>query len=296
MSNKRDRRRGPSEPSAKPAERPKRPAASGLDLFPPMRHSLAHGLAASTGSLWFLLFILVLVPGTWVALRAMGMEVFPPTMVQVLSIPPVSSSFDLVLTTNLFTGWGGIVFILALTVIRALVWGILVGLLDEALEYRSMSRLGILRGLNAFRAMLLYCYVSMGIMIFGSLVASTLGPGIGSSASIFALVGALTFLGFAPAVAVRTGVPGVESLQRSIRGARLPGWPKQMMLAVVYFFLIAIVIPGFGSTFPLVTANPPLGEMVFVLTGTLLNVVFLAAFVDRWRMIEDDVEPTPPRR
>lgn len=306
MSNKRDRKSGP--PAKRDESGTKRgdtrgsasgtPLPPGLDAFPPIRHSLAHGLAATTTSPWLLLGVLLLIPVAWLGLRALGYEMFEaPIMLQLLAIPPVSSATDLYLTQSLFAGGGpaGIVFLLGLTAVRALVWGVIVGVLDEALEYRSISRLGVLRGLNAFIGVLLYCYVSIGVMVFGSVIAGTLGPGIGSSASILVLVGGLTFLSSAPAVAVRYGVPAIESLQRSIRGARLPGWPKQMMYAVMYFFMAAIVLPGLGAPFPPVTANPSIGQVIYVYAGTLVQIVFLAGFIDRWRAIEDYVPASPPR-
>jgi hypothetical protein len=268
-----------------------------VDLFPPVRHSLAHGLAAASCSPALILFPMLVVPALWFVLRAFGLEVFPPAMVQALSIPPISSSFDLIVATNLFgsSGVEGILFLLGLTVARGLVWAIIVGLLDEAIEYRSVSRLGLLRGLNVFVPVAVYCYVSLGVMLLGNVVVQMLGPGIGSSISILSLVAGLLFLGFAPVVAVRSGVSSMEALQRSIRAARLPGWPRHMMFVVLYFFIAAFLFPVFNPDFALVTANPSIGSAAYVFLGTFVNMVFMAGIIDRWRVVEDYVEPTPAR-
>jgi hypothetical protein len=302
MSNKRDRQRTPGTGPKAPAKGNQvkgkvPPPTPGLDLFPPMRHSMAHGFAAASCSPVVLVLPMVFVPLLWLGLRAFGLEVFPPAMVQALSLPPIASSFDLIVSTNLFGtgGFAGILFLLGLTVVRAVVWSVLVGLLDEALEYHSVSRLGLLRGLNAFRAILLYCYVWLGVMLVGNVVVGLLGPGIGSSVSILSLVAGLMFLGFAPMSAVRSGIPSMEALQRSIRGARLPGWPRQMMFSVLYFFFAAFLLPIFNPGFSTVTANPAPATFAYVLMGTFLNMVFLAAFADRWRVIEDYVPATAPR-
>lgn len=272
-------------------------AVPGVDLFPPVRHSLAHGLAAASVSPVVLVLPMLFVPALWLVLRAFGLEVFPPAMVQALSIPPISSSFDLIVATNMFgsSGVEGILFLLGLTVVRGLVWAILVGLLDEALEYRSVSRLGLLRGLNAFVPVAVYCYVSLGVMLLGNVVVQMLGPGIGSSISILSLVAGLMFLGFAPAISVRSGVPSLESLQRSIRAARLPGWPRHMMFVVLYFFLAAFIFPVFNPGFAVVTANPSVESVAYIFFGTFLNMVFLAGIIASWRALEDYVAPSPPR-
>jgi hypothetical protein len=68
-----------------------------------------------------------------------------------------------------------------------------------------------------------------------------------------------------------------------------------MVLAVLYFFVVLMlvaVVPG-GST---ITANPSLAEWAWHLGGTVVQLVFLAAFCERWLAVEDQVPTEPPPR
>ena len=82
-----------------------------------------------------------------------------------------------------------------------------------------------------------------------------------------------------------------EAMRRSARAARLPG-PRHLTAVIVYFFVVLMLVflvPG-GS---IVTANPPLVEWVWVLGGTVVQLVFLALFCERWLAVQDQV-PTGP--
>src|SRR5256885_5360413 len=46
-----------------------------------------------------------------------------------------------------------------------------------------------------------------------------------------------------------------------------------------------------------ITANPPLTQWIWVLAASVVHVVFLAAFCERWLAVEDQVPTAPaPRR
>jgi len=262
------------------------------ELFPPAHLVLARGLGAVVCSPATIVFPLLVVPLIWLGLLAFGFQIFPAEPYQVLAIPPVSSAFDFGVAASMFglNGAVTLLFLLGITFVRSVVWAVLVGMLDEALEYGSVSMLGVLRGLNAFWGVFLYCCLSIGVMLFGYvLVPGFLGPALGGTASLVVLVGGLYLLTFAPAVSVRFGLPGYEAVARAARGARMPGSVRLLLLAATYFLfsmvLLRVGYPGAGE----VTANPTVADWAFVLLATLVHAVFLAAFIQTWRHIEDFV-------
>src|SRR5207244_4796452 len=92
----------------------------------------------------------------WLGLVALGVVVFPILIVEALAAPPVSTFFfDLFVPANTF-GLTAFAFVvtLVLTVARALLWSVLVGMFLEWSEYRTVTLVGVLRGLQSFPAVL----------------------------------------------------------------------------------------------------------------------------------------------
>jgi hypothetical protein len=261
--------------------------------FPPLTTSLGRGFLAVCGSVPILLTTLVLTGGIWLGLVAAGLEVFPRTFVEVLAIPPVSSFYsDVLIPANIFgVALPAALMTVVLTTVRALFMGILVGMILESLEYGRVSMVGVLQGLRAFPAAMVIVGTNVLAVIASNLILpGLLGP-LGFLVFTAVLAGGLYLLSFAPAAAVRGHLRGAEAMRRSARAARLPG-PRHMVIFILYFFLtllLVAVVPG-GT---LITANPPLSEWAWVLGGSVVHLVFLAALCDRWLVVEDQV-PTGP--
>lgn len=261
------------------------------DVYEPLRVTMAHAVAASTAGPLVILAPLVMVALIWVGLLALGTQVFPSSMVQAMALPPLSSIFDLGAAASLFglSGTWIFGFFIGITLIRALFISLLAGMLDEALEYRSVSKLGILRGINAFPGVLLYCYMGGAVgLIATQVVPQLLGTQLGATLVPVGLVAGIFFLSFTPAAAVRLGVPAREALARAAKGARMGGWQRHLAMAALYYLLSLVIEFGYPSGVR-ITANPTLTDWAYVLAAAFLNVVFLAAFIDRWRSIEDYV-------
>ncbi|MEX0833275.1 MAG: hypothetical protein WD276_05300 [Actinomycetota bacterium] len=301
MTKKRRKRRpAATDDSAASGDRQTIPVAKGFgapSVFPPLGPTLARGFAAVTIPPVLLALPLLIVLGVWLALLALGVELFRPQMAYALGIPPLGSAFDLSATRDIFgLSAIGILGILGFTLVRAIVWAVLVGMVDEALEYRSVSMVGVLRGLRAFWAVLFYDYVSVGILLFGNVILPSL---LGPTSLLFVqavLVGGLFFFTFAPIAAVRLGLSARESISRSVRAARLPGWPRHLLMAVLYFFLFwyaaGLIVPNPGD----LIATPSLAMWVYVLVATYVHMGFLGGFAYRWRQVEDLVPEQAARR
>jgi len=271
-------------------QRPKKevaPPPPPMDPYPSLRVTMARSFAAATAGPLVVFAPMVVVALLWVVLLGFGMQVFPSSMVQSMAVPPISSLFDFSTSASLFGATSLMfVFLLGMTVVRAAFLALFVGMLDEGLEYGSVSMLGVLKGVRAFWGVLMFCYLEIGVALIATLLLpQVLGPQIANTVSQVALLAGLYFLGFTPAVAVRLGVPAREAVARSIRGARMPGWPRHLLLVVICYFLSLM----FGLTYPgggLITANPTLGGWLDVLASVFVYMVFLAAFIDRWKAVE----------
>jgi hypothetical protein len=236
----------------------------------------------------------------WLASVALGLRTNPSGLVNVLAIPPFSTQFfDLQIGGEIFGNTGTALFVaFAFTIVRSIVWAILVGVLLEGLEYGRPSLVGALQGVKAIPTVIAVNTLLVAVLIaaFGILLP-LLGP-LGLFAIIAALLGGFHLLVFAPAAAIR-GFPGLRPAGwKSVRAARLPGSRHVGMVGLYAFLAIGFMslmqyLPG-GS---IVTANPSLGTWTLVLVATLIHVVFLAAFCHRWLAVEDQIpEPPPPRR
>lgn len=275
--------------SSKRAKGPE-PSIPPGDVYDPLRVTMAHALAASTSGTLVVVAPMIVVALIWGALLALGIQIFPPTMVQTMALPPLSSISDLGVASTLYGApdLGFFIFFIGVTVVRALFIGLLVGSLDEALEYRSVSKLGVLRGLNAFPGVLLYCYMGTAVALLATSVFETLGPAIEGILAPVSIVAAVFLLSFAPAASVRLGVPAREALARSAKGARMSGWQRHLAMSAVYYMISIFIVLAYPGSLR-VTANPSLTDWAYVLAAAFLNVVFFAAFIDRWRSIEDYV-------
>lgn len=285
---KRGSRGGAKQPLVRQAPTP------GLNLFSPLRVSLGRGFYAAGANPILLLLPMLLVFVTWLVILAAGLRYFPLSMATILSIPPISTAFDADVSFAFFglttTGWVAMfIFIIP----RALFLGLLVGMLDEMLGHRVVTRVGVLRGLRAFPAALLFEYLCLGVTLLSQLLLPGLLGQLGGMMTLIAAMATLFFLVFTPAVGVRQDVTAREAVLRSIRAARLPGWQRHLLMCVLYFLIATVGLQAANPTPVAFTANPSLATWVFVLVSTYIQVGFLGAFIDRFKSVEAHV-PTKP--
>jgi hypothetical protein len=264
--------------------------------YPPLRTTFLRALLAIGASPWILVVPLVFVGALWLGLVAAGLEVFPRTLVEALALPPVSSFYTDWIIPASITGQslGTLAIIVMITVVRSVMWSVLVGMLLEALEYGTVTLVGVLQGLRAFRTIFALMLASLFAILASIILLPAVLGSIGLLVFTFVLAGGIYLLPFVPPAAVRGNLPPMEAFRRSSRAARLPG-PRHMVLAVLYFFVVLLLVafvPG-GS---IITANPPLAEWAWDLGGTVVQLLFLAAFCERWLAVEALVPTGPPPR
>ncbi len=308
---KRKKKRSPREPApsgnghrpsgapAAPAEREavEIPKHLGATVFPPASRSLLEGFVTAAGNPVMLLAPLLLVLVVWMALVAAGLRFFPFEMPSVLALTPIGSSFDGAISTTLLgmSLWT-LAALLVFTIVRAAVMAVFIGMMDEVMDFGRVTGVGPLRGLRSFLPVLTYEYIGVLVTLFGGILVQVLGSAAGPILRIAMPVAVIYFLTFMPIAAVRLGIRGRDALSRSIRGARLPGWIRHLVLAITYYFLATLGQDFLTPDRYVITATPGIRTWIFVLGATLVNMVFLGAFLAEWRAVEPYVPAQAPRR
>jgi hypothetical protein len=290
-TTRRPRREVPPPARGRFSERMRAPSP-----YPPLLSSLRQGYVAAAGTPFALVTAMLFVGGAWLGLTAAGLDVFPRTLVNALALPPVSSFYlDWLVSASIYGITASTVLVMAvLTLVRSLVWAILVGMMMESLEFGTVTLVGVLQGLRAFPSVLMIMAVNIFAVIFSIFLLPSILGGIGVLVFTAVLAGGLYLFPFATPAAVRGPLRGLEALRRSARAARMPG-SRHLVMFVSYFFVVLMLVafvPG-GS---IVTANAPFGEWAWVLGGTVVQLAFLAAFCQRWLVVEDQVPAGPPPR
>jgi hypothetical protein len=240
------------------------------------------------------LFPMVVVLLWWLALVALGLDHFPTGMVDLLAISPVGAFIDLQ-TGGTIYGLSSttLAYMLAATIVRSVVWSVLTGMVVEAVDYRLVTPVGVLRGLRAFPAVLVVHVLNVGLIFLGNFILPAFfGLAIGQLAFTAGLVGGLFLFVFAPVVAVREGRPAREALRLSVRASLVPG-PRHVVMVFVYFVVGLTVLVQFTPGAATFDANPSIVRWVYVLAGTSLHVAFLGAFAYRWKAVGATIPDHP---
>ncbi|MBI4259348.1 MAG: hypothetical protein HY658_02165, partial [Actinobacteria bacterium] len=117
--------------------------------FPGFWRSIAVGITTVGSSATLLAVTLLLVPGIWLVLLALGVDHLTPGMLTALALPPIGSLGDILAGGAIYPlGTGALIFLLVATVLRAVILALLAGMAVEVLQYRRVSLVGLLRGLQ----------------------------------------------------------------------------------------------------------------------------------------------------
>ncbi|HYH27209.1 MAG TPA: hypothetical protein VEA19_00360 [Actinomycetota bacterium] len=265
--------------------------------YPPVRVSLVRGLAAAARPLPLAMTFLGLL-AVWGAYALAGVPLSPRLLVNILSIPPVQTYFDVALATSVPLGTVPLIALFgSLMAGRALLLAGLGLLLSLALGWEregSATR----RLLRSALTMFLVLSVEAAAILAVPLLARSLGAGIEVLAFFGILVGGLFILGLVPAIASIEGDPAASILRKSARAARLPSGRHLLLVAGYVSFLlwISVITP----TSQVAPATPGPLVWAFALVASFVHVGFLGALIHRWLAVRDRVggepAPRPPRR
>jgi hypothetical protein len=269
------------------------PVPASMSQMPRYRDSLGQGflLVASNPVLLLGPFLVVFV--VWLLLLAFGFVGTGIALSQMWAMPPLSTAFDTQNAISIAGQQTGLILAVPLLLVRAVLVGVLAGLIVEGFERDGVVGAGgVIRGLLAFPlvlADLILSFVGLFLAQFGS----ALGPGLGTLVQVVLPAFILYALGFVPFSAVRERRPLPDTLRRSFAGARTPGG-RHLAFCVLYV-LIAFVLPLFIPERATITANLAPGTWIGLFLLTYVHVSFTAAFAYRWLAVESSVDESPRR-
>jgi hypothetical protein len=262
--------------------------------YPGFIDSLAVGARIVGSSPVLLVVPLLFVAASWLVFLALGIDQFPQAMPAFLALPPVSTIVDASQVAQVLFLRGSpsaFVFPLITTAIRALLVAIMAGWVYDVARFGRASLVGLLRGLQAFPAVL-GVYLFMFAVLVGTTYFTAFFGQILQLMFPFFLLASLVLLVFAPFVAVVEGSSVRTAIRKSVRAAFLPG-SRHLLLALSYFLLALIAIQAIHPTGDSFTVNPSWLAWVVVFAMNFVHLVFFAAFGFRYMVVEPIVPDEP---
>jgi hypothetical protein len=261
--------------------------------MPKITASLARGFIAVLSSPVLLVAIPVAILLEWLVVIALGFQGPFSVFANALALPPVGTAFDGSVSTGIYGGQAGLLFIIAFVIFRAVVMAILTVAVVQILDDGRVSASAVTRGLRILPVTLAVGFMNMAILTISG-VFLQLG-GIGLLLQMASLVVGVYLFVFAPVMAAAEGRGMAESLSRGLRAARIPGAGNLLMASLYIIPSVAeLVAPGKPGT--LLSVNPTVGAWVFVIVASVVHLAFLATFAFRYLSISDDVPDAPEPR
>jgi hypothetical protein len=262
--------------------------------MPKIPISLARGLVAVLSSPVLLVAIPVAVLLEWLVVVAVGFQGPFSLFAHALAIPPIGTAFDASMSTAIFGGQGGLLYIIVFAVFRAVVMAIITVAIVQVLDDGKVSASALPRGLRILPVTLAVGFMNMGILTLATVLLQFVG-GIGLLLDMAGLVLGLYLFVFAPIMAAAEGRGMAESLSRGIRAARIPGAGNLLMASLYVFPSVALLFTQgqFGAR---LGVNPTAGAWVFVIVINVMHLVFLATFAFRYLSVSADVPDAPEPR
>jgi hypothetical protein len=225
----------------------------------------------------------------WVGLVGLGLEGPSSRLVTLAALPPVGTYFDALNGLTIFGyGLSGLLAVTGFLLVRSLFFAVMTGLIVQSLEGGGSGGQGIVRGLRAYRVVVAVGFLSMSMLIAGTIILPLLGSALGFLGEILLLVAALFFLVFAPAAAVSEPSGLLDTLRLSVRAALMPG-SRHAFMSMLYILVGLPILVVFAPNGNELTANPSVAEWAYALAAAFIHMGFLAAFTYRFLAIESEV-------
>jgi hypothetical protein len=312
-SNKKGRRPSGTAASsyrapAKAAPEPRRGLLDGIlaprtaaSAMPRMRSTISRGATTVLAIPPLVLAIPVTLLIVWSLLVALGFQ-GPFTMLGVtFALPPLTTFTDAQVAGKTFrsaigsSGLGstapGLLGIASLLLFHAVVNAIVATSCVEKLRTGGVTMWAVRRAPHVIVVTALVGFISLGLLIAGNILAAFLG-GIGL---IFGLLGSLVIgvylFGFAPAIATDEDRRALDTLQRSVRAARVPG-SASLWFAVLYVLvgLVTLITPLPGST---IGVTPTIAAWAVSILVNVMHVIVQATLAYRYLAVAAEVPEGP---
>ena len=248
--------------------------------MPKIRTSITRGLATVLATPALVAAVPVVIMIEWLVLLAFGFQGPFTILGATFAIPPISTSTDVSLASNIFsavgaTGPGAALAplggITAFLVLHAALQALVTTIAVERMRTGSVSAWSVRRSIHVLPVTIAVAVVNLGVLIVANFV-QLLGGGIGFILAVALLVAGVYLFAFAPAIAADEDLSLPVTMSKAVRAARSPG-SSNLTLAVLYavpsFALLLAPLPG-----SLIGVNPSIGAWA---ASILINVVQMAA-------------------
>ena len=248
--------------------------------MPKIRTSITRGLATVLATPALVAAVPVVIMIEWLVLLAFGFQGPFTILGATFAIPPISTSTDVSLASNIFsavgaTGPGAALAplggITAFLVLHAALQALVTTIAVERMRTGSVSGWSVRRSIHVLPVTIAVAVVNLGVLIVANFV-QLLGGGIGFILAVALLVAGVYLFAFAPAIAADEDLSLPVTMSKAVRAARSPG-SSNLTLAVLYavpsFALLLAPLPG-----SLIGVNPSIGAWA---ASILINVVQMAA-------------------
>jgi len=248
--------------------------------MPKIRTSITRGLATVLATPALVAAVPVVIMIEWLVLLAFGFQGPFTILGATFAIPPISTSTDVSLASNIVaavgaTGPGAAVAALggitAFLVLHAALQTLVTTIAVERMRTGSVSAWSVRRSIHVLPVTIAVAVVNLGVLIVANFV-QLLGGGIGFILAVALLVAGVYLFAFAPAIAADEDLSLPVTMSKAVRAARSPG-SSNLTLAVLYavpsFALLLAPLPG-----SLIGVNPSIGAWA---ASILINVVQMAA-------------------
>ena len=316
MSNRRKKQqrrptpsyRTPATPTPAPAPRKGvldsifAPRAPGALPVPRIRTSITRGLATVLATPTLVVAVPLVLMADWLILLALGFQGPFTILGATFAIPPISTSTDVSLASNLFSAVGAtgpaaalapLAGITGFLVIHAAFQAIVTTVAVERMRTGSVSSWSVRRGVHVWPVTIAVAVVNLGVLIVANFV-QLLGGGIGFILAVALLVAGVYLFAFAPAISADEELSLPVTMSKAVRAARLPG-SNNLALAVLYavpsFALLLAPLPG-----SVIGVNPSVGAWAASIVINVLQMAAVAMFAFRYLAIGATVADAPTPR
>ena len=318
MSNRRKKQqrrpapsyRAPATPTPAPQPAPRKGLLNSIFAHrgpstvpsPKIRTSITRGLATILATPALVVAVPVVILIEWLVLLAFGFQGPFTILGATFAIPPISTSTDVSLASNIFSAVGAtgpgaalapLAGITAFLVVHAAFQALVTTVAVERMRTGSVSAWSIRRGIHVWPVAIAAAVVNLGVLIVANFV-QILGGGIGFVLAVGLLVAGVYLFAFAPAISADEELSLPLTLSKAVRAARLPG-SSNLTLAVVYtipsFAVLLAPLPG-----SLIGVNPSVVAWVASILINVLQMAAVAMFAFRYLAIGADVPDAPTPR
>jgi len=270
--------------------------------MPKIRTSITRGLATVLATPALVVAVPVVILIEWLVLLAFGFQGPFTILGATFAVPPISTSTDVSLSSNIFSAVGAtgpraalapLVGITVFLVVHAALQTLVTTAAVERIRTGSVTTWSIRRGMHVWPVAIAVAVVNLGVLILANFV-QLLGGGIGFILAVGLLVAGVYLFAFAPAIAADEELSLPVTLSKAVRGARFPG-SNNLTLAVLYavpsFALLLAPLPG-----SVIGVNPSVGAWTLSILINVLQMAAVAMFAFRYLAIGEDVPDAPAPR